>query len=148
MVEVRLGVRPDLKIDDPLLQRFQELNDNSALRLVARTQADLSAVFAPILPAEFLKAAKLFGLELNLTVPGKARLLVRALDSAKAKELAASLQHEPARWLTIPNSDFVLSTQPPKVQQKNEDLVIQFEIPEGAARLLLQRLAKVQPVAP
>ncbi len=99
----------------------------------------------PSCPQNFVKASKLLGLELNLTVPGKARLLVRALDSAKAKELAAGLQHEPARWLTIPNSDFALSTQPPKVEQKNEDLEIHFEIPEGGARLLLQRLAKVQP---
>ena len=145
MVEVRLGVRPDLKIDDPLLQRFQELDANSALRLVARTPTDLTTLFAPILPAEFVRATKLFGLELNLTVPGKARLLVRAVDSAKAKELAAGLQKETARWLTIPNSDFALTTQSPKVEQKNEDLVVQFEIPEGAARLLLQRLARIQP---
>ena len=74
MVEVRLGVRPDLKIDDPLLQRFQELDANSALRLVARTPNDLTTLFAPIFPAEFVKATRLFGLELNLTVPGKARV--------------------------------------------------------------------------
>jgi len=55
------------------------------------------------------------------------------------------LQKETARWLTIPNSDFALTTQSPKVEQKNEDLVVQFEIPEGAARLLLQRLARIQP---
>lgn len=148
LVQVRLGAQPDLKIDDPLLQRFQELDANSALRLVARTPADLATMFAPILPAEFAGASKLLGLELNLAIPGKARLLVRALDSAKAKELAAGLQHEPARWLTIPGSDLVLSTEPPKVEQKNESLEIHFNIPEGAARLLLQRLAKVQPAAP
>jgi hypothetical protein len=31
------------------------------------------------------------------------------------------------------------------VEQKNENLDLHFDIPEGAARLLLQRLAKVQP---
>jgi hypothetical protein len=137
-----------LKVDDPLLQRFQELDANAALRLVARTPADLTTMFGPILPAEFLSASRLLGLELSLTTPAKTHLLVRARDTAKAKELAASLQNQPARWLTIPGSDFLLSTEPPKVEQKNENLELHFDIPEGAARLLLQRLARVQPAAP
>jgi hypothetical protein len=148
LVQVRLGTEPDLKIDDPLLQRFQELDPNSALRLVARTPIDLATVFGPILPAEFLDAVKLLGLEVTLAIPAKARLLVRAVDPAKAKELAAGLSTEPARWLTIPGSDFLLAAAPPKVEQKNENLELHFDIPEGAARLLLQRLAKVQPAAP
>jgi hypothetical protein len=148
LVQVRLGTEPDLKIDDPLLQRFQELDANSALRLVARTPADLATVLGPILPAEFLGASKLLGLEMTLAIPAKAHLLVRALDPAKAKELAAGLQSEPARWLTIPGSDFLLAAEPPKVEQRNENLELYFDIPEGAARLLLQRLAKVQPAAP
>lgn len=148
LVQVRLGTRPDLKIDDPLLKRFQELDANSALRLVARTPADLTTMFGSILPAEFLGGSSLLGLELSLATPAKARLLVRTIDSAKAKELAASLQNEPARWLTIPGSDFRLSAEPPKVEQKNENLELHFDIPEGAARLLLQRLARVQPAVP
>jgi hypothetical protein len=48
------------------LQRFQELDANSALRLVARTPADLMTLFAPIFPADLLKL-QLLGLELNLT---------------------------------------------------------------------------------
>ena len=85
---------------------------------------------------------------MTLAIPAKAHLLVRALDPAKAKELAAGLQSEPARWLTIPGSDFVLAAEPPKVEQRNENLELYFDIPEGAARLLLQRLAKVPPAAP
>ena len=142
LVQVRLGTQPDLKIDDPLLERFQALDADSALRLVARTPADLPTLFGPILPAEFLGSSELLGLELTLATPAKAHLLVRATDAAKAKELAASLQNEPGRWLTIPGSDFVLSAGPPKVEQKNENLDLHFDIPEGAARLLLQRLAK------
>jgi hypothetical protein len=145
LVQVRLGTRPDLKIDDPLLKRFQELDTNSALRLVARAPNDLPNLFGSILPAEFLSASELLGLELTFATPAKAHLLVRALDAAKAKELATSLQNEPARWLTLPGSDFVLSADPPKVEKKNENLELRFDIPEGAARLLLQRLARVQP---
>jgi hypothetical protein len=148
LAQVRLGIQPDLKVNDPLLERFQALDPDSALRLVCETPNDLPALFGPILPTEFLAACELLGLELTLATPAKARLLVRAADAAKAKVMAAGLQNEPGRWLTIPGSDFVLSAQPPKVEQKNENLDIRFDIPEGAARLLLQRLAKVEPAAP
>ena len=89
----------------------------------------------------------MLGLELTLGTPVKAHLIMTAGDAAKAKGWAASLNNEPARWLAIPDSDFVLATEAPKVEQNNENLELRFEIPEGAARLLLQRLAKVQPPA-
>lgn len=145
LVQVRLGTQDDLKVADPLLVRFQELDADSAFRLVSRSPADLVALFGAIFPQELLDATELLGFEFTLANPAKAHLLVSAADEAKAKGLAASLQNEPARWLTIPGSDFVLSKEPAKVTQKNENLDLRFDIPEGAARLLLQRLAKVQP---
>ena len=148
LVEVRLGIQPDLKIDDPLLKSFQALDPDSALRLVAAAPTELSTLLGPILPDAFLKSCALLGLELTLAAPAKARLLVRATEAAKAKELAAGLQNEPGRWLTIPGSDFALSAGPPKVEQKNENLDIRFDLPEGAARLLLQRLAQVPSETP
>ena len=147
LVQVRLGTAPDLKIEDPLLARFQGLDADSALRLVSRSPSELATFFGPILPPELLQAAELLGFELTLATPAKAHLIITAGDAAKAKGWAASLQNEPARWLTIPGSDFVLSTEAPKVEQKNENLDLHFDIPEGAARLLLQRLAKVQPTS-
>ena len=148
LVRVRLGTQPDLKVDDPLLETFQGLDASSALRLVARNPQDLPAFFGPILPTEFLEPCTLLGLEMNLATPAKAHLIVRAADEAKAKSLAAGLQNEPGRWLNLPGSDFQLSTEPPKVEQKDTKLDLHFDIPEGAARLLLQRLANVQPVSP
>ncbi|MBA3650910.1 MAG: hypothetical protein H0W66_05375 [Chthoniobacterales bacterium] len=147
LVQVRLGTEPDLRTTDPLLDLFQGLDPGNALRLVAWDPNELASSFSPMLPAEFLQAAKLIALELSLATPSKAHLIVKAGDSAKAKSWAASLQNEPGRWLTIPGSDFVLSTEAPKVEQKDETLDLHFDIPEGAARLLLQRLAKV-PSAP
>ncbi len=146
LVQVRLGTRADLKIDDPLLECFQTLNTGSALRLVSRDPDDLETLFGPILPLEFLKNCDLLGLEMTFDIPAKAHLVVKVTDEAKAKGLTVGLQNEPARWLKIPGSDFVLSTDPPKVEQKNEKLDLRFDIPEGAARLLLERLAKIQPM--
>jgi hypothetical protein len=144
LVQVRLGTQPDLKVEGPLLERFQTLDPNNALRLVSRTPGDLTTFFGPIFPPELLQAADLLGFEMNLATPAKAHLFLKTTDEAKARELAASLQNEPARWLTLPGSDFVFTTEPPKVEQKNETLDLHFNIPDGAARLFLQRLARVQ----
>ncbi|MGI8890152.1 MAG: hypothetical protein ACR2G0_05135 [Chthoniobacterales bacterium] len=147
LVQVRLGTEPDLKIDDPLLELFQTLDSDAALRLVSRSPNDLATFFGPILPPEFLAQAEFLGFEMTLAKPAKAHLIVRTADAAKARSWAAALQNEPARWLTIPASDFILATEAPKVEQKDDKLDLHFDIPDGAARLLLQRLANVQPVA-
>ena len=84
-------------------------------------------------------------LEMSLGAPAKAHLFARAANDAKAKDLAAGLQNQSTRWLMIPGSDFILSTQPPKIEQNGNKVDLRFDIPEGAARLLLQRLANLQP---
>lgn len=150
LVQVRLGTEPDLKIDDPLLALFQAFDSDAALRLVSRTPSDLGTFFDPILPPEFLENCGLLGLEMTLAKPAKAHMVVTATDAAQAKSWAAALQNEPTRWFAIPGSDFQLATGVPKVEQKEDKLDLHFDVSEGAARLLLQRLAKVQtlPVTP
>lgn len=148
LVQVRLGTEPDLKVDGPLLERFQKLDSNSAVRLVSRNPADLATFFGAVFPPEMLEAANLLSFEMTLATPAKAHLYLKTIDTAKAKAIATSLQNEPARWLTLPGSDFLLSADPPKLEQKDENLDLSFDIQEGAARLLLQRLAKVQVVPP
>jgi hypothetical protein len=148
LVQVRLGTEPDLKVEDPLLKEFQALDPDSTLRLVLRNPDDLNRLFGPIFPPELLGAAQLIGFAVVLDEPSKAHLLLRTKDAAAAKVLVASLQNEPARWLALPGSDFVLSKEAPKIEQSEADVDLHFEIPEGAARLLLQRLARVQPAPP
>ena len=148
LVQVRLGIKPDLKVDDPLAKLFQELNPDNGLRLASRSPTDLVNFFAPLFPPDLLQAAKQLGLEFSLATPAKAHLIVVAPDEAKAASLAAGLQNEPTRWFNIPGSDFLLSPDSPKVERKNAQLDLYFDIPEGAARLLLQRLAKISPGTP
>ena len=130
--------------DDPLFQAFQGLEAESSLRLASRAPGDLARSFGPIFPAELLATSQLLSLAVALDKPSKGHLLVRTSDVAGAKELAASLQNDPSRWLTLPGSDFVLSMEAPKVEQKGADVDLRFDIPDGAARLLLQRLAKIE----
>ncbi len=139
------GTEPDLKVEDPLLQRFQALEADSVLRLVFRNSSESSSFFSQLFSPLLTQATRGLGLSMNLAVPSKARLIVWARDPEKAKNLATSLQNEAARWLALPGSDFVFTTEPPKIEQKNDILTLDFQIPEGAARLLLQRLAKVAP---
>ncbi len=145
LVQVRLGTEPDLKVDDPLSKEFGALESESTIRLASRKPVDLPRLFGPVFPQELLAASQLLGFAVVVDNPSKAHLFVRASDSAAAKELVAALTNEPARWLTLPGSDFVLATQVPKIDQSGADLDFHFEIPEGAARLLLQRLARIQP---
>ena len=149
LVEVRLGTEPDLKVDDPMLQGFQNLDSDSTLRLVSRDPGDITRLFGPIFPHELLAASQLLGFAVTFDNAVKAHLFVRATDVAAAKTLVAALQKDPGPWLTLPRSDFALFTETPKVQQNRAEVDVRFEIPDGAARLLLQRLAKVQPaIAP
>ena len=148
LVQVRLGTQSDLKVDDPLLVLFQELDEESALRLVSRQPSDLNHLFGAVFPQELLDSALLLGFDFTLAVPSQAHLIISTEDAGKAKGLLAALKNEPARWLTIPDSDFVLSPKPPEVSQAEEKIDLHFEIPEGAARLLLQRLARVQSPGP
>lgn len=147
LVRVRLGIQPDLKVDAPLLESFQSLDPQNGLRLVCRNPNDLTTLFGPFLAHDFLALCDSLGLEMNLATPAKAHLLAGAPNDAKAKELVAGLQNQGNRWLAIPDSDFVLSVEAPKIEQKGNKVDLRFDIPEGAARLLLQRLAKVQPAS-
>lgn len=146
LVQVRLGTEPDLKVDDPLAKEFQTLESESTLRLAARTPSDLPKFFGPLFPQELVEAATLLGFAVVVDSPtSKAHLFLRTADDDAAKALAASFKNELGRWLTIPGSDFILAAKEPKVDRSGPDLDLHFEMPEGATRLLLQRLARVQP---
>ncbi len=147
LVQVRLGMQPDLKPEDPLFAQFQTLDPDSTLRLVARRPRDLQLLFGPIFPEELLEGGELIGFAVTVGAPTKAHLFLRMADAARAKELAAQLEKDANSLLTLPNSDFVLCQEAPKVETSKADVDLHFEVPAGAARLLLQRLGKVSPAA-
>ena len=143
LVRVRLGINPDLKITGQLFDRFQALDRDSALRLISRDPPDLSRVFHPIFTRELLDASQLLGLAVNLQNPVKARVLIKVNSSKSAADLARNLHDKPQQWLRLPDSQLLLYSQPPEVQRHGDsNLELRFAVPEGSARLLLQRLAK------
>ncbi len=149
LVLVRLGMKPDLKITGQLFDRFQALDRDSALRLISRDPPDLSRVFHPIFARELLDASQLLGLAVNLQNPVKARVLIKVNSSKSADDLARSLHDNPQQWLHLPDSQLLLYSQPPEIQRHDSsNLELRFTVPEGSARLLLQRLAKTDTAEP
>ena len=142
LVRVRLGMQSDLKISGQLFDRFQALDRESALRLITRDPADLSRIFHPVFARELLDASQLFGLALTLENPVKTRLLLRAKSPESAAEVERQLRNEPQRWLRLPDSDLLLYAQPPEIERNGATLELHLVVPENAARLLLQRIAK------
>jgi hypothetical protein len=144
LVLVRLGMKPDLKITGQLFDRFQALDRESALRLISRDPPDLSRVFNPIFTPELLDASQLLGLAVNLQNPVKARLLVKVNSSKNAADIARNLHDNPQQWLRLPDSELLLYSRPPEIQRSTaSNLELRFDVPENSARLLLERLAKM-----
>jgi len=142
-VLVRLGMKPDLKIKGQLFDRFQALDRDSALRLISRDPPDLSRVFHPIFARELLDASQLLGLAVSLQNPVKARVLIKVIPSKNAADLARNLRDNPQQWLSLPDSQLLLYSQPPEIQtHDSSNLELRFAVPEATARLLVERLAK------
>jgi hypothetical protein len=145
LARVRLGIDPDLKITGPLFDRYQSLKEGNAVRLVSRDPAKLGRLFSPVFNNELLDNCDLFGLSLTLQNPVKARLILKAKSPQAAGELAARVRNEPQRLLKLADSDLLLFGPPPEVEVQGSDVQLRFDVPENAARLMLQRLAKVEP---
>src|SRR5205085_12223201 len=77
LVRVRLGIDLDLKITGQLFDRFQALDQESALRLISRDPPNLPRLFHPIFPPELLEHSQLLGFALTLQNPVKARLFLK-----------------------------------------------------------------------
>jgi hypothetical protein len=142
LVLVRLGMKPDLKITGQLVDRFQALDRESALRLISRDPPDLSRAFHPIFSRELLDVSQLIGLALNLQNPVKARILIKVNAPKNAADVARLLRVNPQQWLRLADSPLLLYSQSPEIQtQGNSNLELRFTVPEDSARLLVERLA-------
>ncbi len=142
LVRVRLGIDVNLKITGQLFDRFEALDRESALRLISRNPAELPRMYHPIFAPELLENTQLLGLALNLQNPVKARLLLKMKSPENASEFARNLHNEPQKWLRLQDSSLMLYTQPPDVSRQAANLEIRFNVPDDAAQLLLQRIAR------
>jgi hypothetical protein len=148
LVDVRLGLKQDLKITGLLFDRYQSLDQESALRLISRDPPNLLRIFQPLFPPDLLNASQLLGFSLALKNPAKARLLLRAKTTAEASDLAQRMRDDPRRWLKLQDSELLLYEQTPEINQQGQDLEVKFNVPENSAFLLLERLGRPRAAAP
>ncbi|MEP6808648.1 MAG: hypothetical protein ABI992_00255 [Chthoniobacterales bacterium] len=142
LVQVRLGIKQDLKITGPLFNRFLALDKDSALRLVSSDPPSFARLFNPIFTHELLDGAQILALGLALENPVKGRLLLRMKSGKEAEQRAQQMRSEPQQWLRLQDSDALLYVQSPEVTVQDADIEVRFDVPENSARLLLQRIAK------
>ncbi|MFL6519419.1 MAG: hypothetical protein ACJ8NS_04300 [Chthoniobacterales bacterium] len=145
LARVRLGIDPDLKITGPLFDGLQSLKEGSSLRLVSREPANLGRMFIPLFNNELLQNCDLFGISLALQNPVKARIILKTKSAQAAGDLAARIRNEPQLLLKIADSELLFYAQPPEVEVQGANLQLRFDVPENSARLVLQRLAKINP---
>jgi hypothetical protein len=93
-----------------------------------------------------LDSSQLIGLALTLQNPVKARLLIRLKNPSNGADMARRLHDEAQRWLHLEDSDLQLFAQPPEVTRQDADLEARFTMPENSARLLLERIARIDGV--
>jgi len=142
LVRVRLGIDADLKITGQLFDRFQALDQESAVRLISRDPPGLARLFHPIFTRELLDSTQLLGLAITLQNPVKARLLLKLRSPESASQMARDLHNEPQRWLHLQDSDLLLYAEAPAIDRQGANLELRFNVPENSARLLLQRIAR------
>lgn len=142
LVQVRLGIQPDLKITGQFFTRFQALDRDSALQMISRDPDQLPRLFHPVFQRELLEAPMFLGMSLGLQNPVRCRLLLKMATPERATQLAHDIQGDPQKWLRLADSDLPLFAQPPEVTRDETNLEIRFDVPENVARLLLQRIAR------
>ena len=142
LVRVRLGIDVDLKITGQLFDRFQALDQESALRLISRDPPNLPRIFHAMFAPELLEQSQLLGFALTLQNPVKGRLFLKLKSPEAASELARNLHNEPQKWLRLETSNLLLFAQPPEISRQAANLELRFNLPDETARLLLQRIAK------
>jgi hypothetical protein len=142
LVQVRLGIQPDLKITGQFFDRFQSLDQESAVRVISNDPPSLPRFFQPIFTQELLESAQILGLGLALQNPVKARLILKMKNAKAADDIAQKVRDDPQHWLRFQDSELLLYVQPPEVITSGADVEMRFNVPENSARLLLQRVAK------
>ncbi len=143
LAAVRLGMEADLNITGQFFDRFQALDRDSALRLISRDPGDLSQLFRPIFAEELLSSGQLLGLALTLQNPIRARLLLKTPSDEAATRMVKAFHDEPQRWLRLQNSDQALASGTPEIVRENNNLEVRFNVSEPAARLFLERIARI-----
>lgn len=143
MIRVRLGLVPDLKIDEQFLTKYQRLDRGSAIRLITRQPRELiTATGEPIIAPELAERCNLLGIA---AYPGDPVILVFLFGNrseANAASLAVFFRESTARLLRLQGAGAEASML--SSEQRESSLECRLSLTEAAAREFLPRLGGVR----
>ena len=147
LIHVRLGVRPDMRVDAEFLNEFARLDQDSALRVLTARPERLRTLTDPILSAVLLDPERcdLIGLAVDLE-PGRpvsARFLLRGTTAAQALSIANFLRASPDQALQLQAVGPNLFVEPPAVDQHGQGVEWRFRMTTPAAKEFLQRVSRL-----
>lgn len=139
MIRVRLGLAPDLKIDELFFTKFHRLDRGSAIRLITRQPRELvTATGEPIIAPELAERSGLLGMAAYPGDPIILVLLFGTKNDSASTALAEVFREAPAKHLRLQGAGaeaIVLS-----VEQRDSSLECRLSLNEAAAREFLPRL--------
>ena len=141
LIQVRLGLKDDLKSDAPLFTSFQHLDDQSAFRLV--TQRDLMYLSYPLLDPKLVADCQALRMTLNLREPVSAYFVMETATRPVAEQVAKRLGANPDQVLQLQSTGLNLFIEPPSVRTRDTQVEWRFKMTGPAAREFLQRVARV-----
>ncbi len=147
LVHVRLGVRPDMRVDAEFLNEFARLDQDSALRVLTARPERLRTLTDPILTSQLLDRERcdLLGLAVDLE-PGKpvsARFLLRGTTAAQATSIANFLRASPDQALQLQAAGPNLFVEPPAVDQHGQGVEWRFRMTSPASKEFLERVSRL-----
>ena len=140
LINVRLGLRDDLKSDAQVFSEFQRLDEDGAFRLVTYRPRELTDLTDPLLDSGLLRDCQALGLTINMREPVSAVFLLNAASAAEANQIARTLAANPDQVLKL-QSAFV---DPPVVRTHDLQVEWRFRLTAPAARELLQRVSRLE----
>ncbi len=144
LVEVRLGLRADLKSDAQVFSEFQRLDDDGAFRLVTYRPRELTHLTDPLLDLALLQDCQSLGLTINVHEPVTAVFLLNAPDGARAAQIARQLTANPDQVLQLRGAGPNLFIEPPVVKTHGEQVEWRFRMTQPAAKELLERVSRLE----
>lgn len=139
MIRVRLGLAPDLKIDELFLTKFQRLDRGSAVRLITRLPRELiTASGEPIISPELSERCGLLGMAAYPGDPIVLVLLFGTKSDAAATSLSDFFRAAPAKHLRLQGAGAEASII--SIEHRESSLECRLSLNEAAAREFLPRL--------
>ncbi len=144
LVRVRLGLQPDLDIDEQFFAKFIRLDEGSTIRFVLRDPQRLEPWLAPIFGARLQEASHLFGASIRLEEGLPVRLLIQCASDAAAKTIQKEMLKNPGQWFGVGKHQLPLFKGDLDIRRRGVDIEVRFSADPAGLQSLLQHMIDQQ----